>query len=95
MLLKIRKIPAALGAPVITQEKGLDSVEMPTVGQLVRVPAELADRAEILVGEVSLTGGMFPLGIEIKLDAPLDHLNGLWVQRGVYDSLLPHAAVAS
>ena len=39
--------------------------------------------------------GFFPVGIEVNLPAPHEKLNGLWVQREIYDSLVNGKAMAA
>jgi hypothetical protein len=86
VLLKIRKLGAAFGTPQVTIHKdGVTTMHAEMVGELVKVPEALCEPAEMLVGE--LTMGIFPVGLEIRLDKPDDHLNGLWVQKEIFDAV--------
>ena len=62
------------------------------VGELVKIPESLREPAELMVGE--LTSGFFPLGLDVALAKPNEHLNGLWVQREIFNALLRREKVA-
>jgi hypothetical protein len=92
MLIKVRKLGASLGAPNVKEVNGVPTLKAEMLGELVKVPESLREEAELIVGE--LTMGFFPVGVEVKLDAPHENLNGLWVQREIYNSLVNRTAAA-
>lgn len=84
VLLKIRHVGNELKIPESKKVDGLEVMEADAAGQLVRVTDPvLALACEKMVGSLSLS--IFPCGVIVELDEPHASLNGLWVQRGVYD----------
>jgi hypothetical protein len=92
MLIKVRKLGPTFGAPAVKEKGGLLVMEAEALGELVKVPECHREEGELMVGELSMT--FFPVGIEVQLDGEHAKLNGLWVQRGIYNALLAKAAAA-
>jgi hypothetical protein len=85
MLLKIRELGDGFPVPPPVVIDGLETVSLDAAGELVKVPADYVDRCERIVG--ALTMSPFPLGLEVKLDAPNENLNGFWVQREIFEQV--------
>jgi hypothetical protein len=85
MLLKIRALGPEFPVPPPILKDGLLTVSLDAAGELVKVPPEYVDRVERIVGVVSM--GIFPVGLDVKLDPPQEELNGFWVQREVFDEV--------
>lgn len=86
VLIKIRKLGAGLGTPVVFEKDGVQSMHAEMIGELVRVPEKFREPCELMVGE--LTMGLFPVGLEVQVGEPNEHLNGLWVQREIFNAVL-------
>jgi len=85
VLLKIRKLGAGFGTPQIVEKDGLQTLHAEAIGELVRIPEKFREAAELMVGE--LTMGLFPIGLEVQIGAPNEHLNGVWVQREIFNAV--------
>lgn len=92
MLIKVRKLGPTFSNPEVLEKHHELTIEAQGLGELVKVPEQLCEAAELLVGELSMT--FFPVGIEVRLEQG-NRLNGLWVQRGVLDHVRNSAAVAA
>ncbi len=94
MLIKVRSIPAGVRAiGRAATHDGLEAYEDSTAGKIVRVPTDLADACERIVGSLSF-GAFFPLGILFELDPPNEKVNGLWVQVEAYEQAKAASAKA-
>ena len=95
MLIKVRKLGAAFGAPAVQEKNGELSMQADMIGELVRAPEVLRDACELMVGELSMS--VFPVGIEVAMSPsdPLAHLNGLWVNREILTTVRNQAAAAA
>jgi hypothetical protein len=85
VLIKIRKLGAGFGTPAVTEKDGVQTLQAEMIGELVRVPEKFREPAELMVGE--LTMGLFPVGLEVQIAEPNSHLNGLWVQREIFNAV--------
>jgi len=85
VLIKIRKLGAGFGTPNVVEKDGLQTLQAEMIGELVRVPEKFREPAELMVGE--LTMGLFPVGLEVQIGEPHQHLNGLWVQREIFNAV--------
>jgi hypothetical protein len=79
--------------PTVSEVQGVPTIKADMIGELVLVPEPLREEAELIVGEMNM--GLFPLGIDVELDKPNDHLNGLWVQREILNCISLTAKAAS
>jgi hypothetical protein len=86
VLIKIRKLGAGFGTPNVIEKDGLQTLQAEMIGELVKVPDQFREQAELMVGE--LTMGLFPVGLEVQLDPTNEYLNGLWVQREIFNAVL-------
>src|SRR6202035_5824746 len=89
VLIKIRKLGAGFGTPNVVEKDGLQTLQAEMIGELVRVPEKFREPAELMVGE--LTMGLFPMGLEVNLGESYEHLNGLWVQREIFNAVFKDA----
>lgn len=85
VLIKIRKLGAGFGTPNVCEKDGLQILQAEMIGELVRVPEKFREACELMVGE--LTMGLFPVGLEVRIGEPHEHLNGLWVQREIFNAV--------
>jgi hypothetical protein len=92
MLIKVRKLGPTFSTPQIKKTGDMLAMQAEGIGELVKCPEMFREQAELLVGELSMT--FFPIGIEVKIDDG-GELNGLWVQKAIYDSLRNQAQVAA
>jgi hypothetical protein len=92
VLIKIRKLGKCFSLPSVSEKGGVATLKADMLGELVKVPESLRDPAEELTGE--LTMGVFPVGLDVLLPAPNENLNGLWVQREIYDAVTKNSAGA-
>jgi hypothetical protein len=93
VLIKIRKLNGSFSIPKIEVVDGLVTMQAEMIGELVRVPEEFRDAAELMVGELNM--GFYPLGLEVELDKPQDQANGLWIQREIFHVISKGKAVSA
>jgi hypothetical protein len=92
VLIKVRKLGSTFSAPQIVRKDGQLVLQAEMIGELLKVPEAFRDDAELLVGELSMT--FFPVGIEVNIEDG-GELNGLWVQKGIFDAVRNKKAIAA
>lgn len=91
VLVKLRHFGHELPVPKPFEKDGLELLNADALGELVRVTdKKLADACERMVGELSMS--IFPLGVIVEVDAPNERMNGLWVQRAIFELAVKNVA---
>jgi hypothetical protein len=78
VIFKGTSIAPGLESPQTVERDGMTILEIPAMGEFVKVPEKFRAECERLVGEISAS--FQPFGLEgTNLPAPFEALNGLWV----------------
>jgi hypothetical protein len=95
MLIRIRSLGFGFEALKTVEHNGQTMMAGSQLGELYKVPDEVREDGERLVGEFS--AGMPTLGLiafDVQLDPPRDDLNGFWVQKEIFQALTKKAVSA-